>query len=166
MAEIHVPDQLEMGQQLSQLVGRTARVKKAEGRNKFDTSCHVAYYVTREDELAGLCVVDLPLSGYLGGALAMFPDTIVQERIDEGALDEDLLDAYYEVANIMAALLCSDGTPHVRLIGIDEAGKDFEADVLGTIAKPCRRLDVELDVEDYGKGRMTLLTTWQATPAA
>ena len=161
MAEIHVPETLEMGLQVGALVGRTVRVRESEGRNKFDRSCHVAYYVTREDELAGFCVVDLPLSGYLGGALAMIPTSTVQEEIDSGALGEDLLDAYYEVANIMAALLCADEAPHVRMIGIDEAGKDFEAKVLATIKEPHVRMDIQLEVEDYGSGTMTLLTTPQ-----
>ena len=161
MAEIHVPETLEMGLQVGALVGRTVRVRESEGRNKFDPSCHVAYYVTREDELAGFCVVDLPLSGYLGGALAMIPTGTVQEEIDSGALGEDLLDAYYEVANIMAALLCADDAPHVRLIGIDEAGKDFEAKVLATIKEPRVRMDIKLEVEEYGSGTMTLLTTPQ-----
>ncbi|GEM_PF-597013 len=164
MAEIHVPETLEMGLQIGRLVGRTARVTESEGRNKFDDSCHVAYYVTREDELAGFCVVDLPLSGYLGGALAMIPEGTVQEEIDSGKLDPDLLEAYYEVANIMAALLCADGSPHVRLIGIDEAGKDFERTVFGTIVDPNRRMDIEVEVEGYGTGRMTLLTTRQHPP--
>ena len=161
MAEIHVPETLELGLQVGQLLGRTVRVTEVEGRNKFDDSCHVAYYVTREDELAGFCVVDFPLSGYLGGALAMIPAGTIEEFIEGGALDEDLLEAYYEVANIMAALLCADGAPHVRLIGIDDAGKDFERLVLTTIADPCVRLDIQVEVEDYGTGLMTLLTTRQ-----
>lgn len=161
MPEIHVPDPLEMGLQVGQLVGRTVRVSEVEGRNRFDEDCHVAYYVTREDTLAAFCVVDLPLSGYLGGALAMIPAPTIQEVVDAGALDEDLLEGYHEVANIMAALLCADGAPHVRLIGIDEAGKDFEAAVLRTIQDPCVRMDVQLEVEEYGTGRLTLLTVRQ-----
>ena len=41
MAEIHVPETLEMGLEVGALVGRT--VRESEGRNKFDRSCHVAY---------------------------------------------------------------------------------------------------------------------------
>jgi len=158
MAEIHVPENLELGHQVGTLVGRTARVIDIAGRNKFDESCHVAYYVTREDELAGFVVVDLDLAAYLGAALAMIPAGTAKEDIEAGALSEDLLDAYYEVANIMAALLCADGAPHVRLIGIDDAGMPFEQRVLATIQDPCRRLDFNLEVDDYGTGAMTILT--------
>jgi hypothetical protein len=45
------------------------------------------------------------------------------------------------------------------MIGIDEAGKDFESAVLRTIGDPCRRIDIQVEVEDYGTGLMTLLTT-------
>ena len=159
MAEIHVPENLELGQQIGTLVGRAATVNEIEGRNRFEKSCHVAYYVTREDELAGFCVVDLPLAAYLGAALAMIPSETAKEEIEADELGEDLLDAYYEVANIMAALLCADGSPHVRLIGIDEAGMPFEPAVLATIKDPCRRIDIQLDVSEYGSGALTLLTT-------
>ena len=79
MPEIHLPENLELGRQVGTLVGRTARVFEIDGRNKFDESCHVAYYVTREDELAGFCVVDLPLSAFLGAALAMIPAGTAEE---------------------------------------------------------------------------------------
>ena len=91
----------------------------------------------------------------------MVPTGTVQGEIGSGALGEDLLDAYYEVANIMAALLCDDDAPHVRLIGIDQAGKDFEAKVLATIREPRVRMDIQFEVEEYGSGTMTLLTTPQ-----
>ncbi len=158
MAEIHVPEKLEMGRLIGTLIGRIAVAKESESRNRFDETCHVAYYVTREDALAGFCVVDLPLSGYLGAALAMIPPEITREEIGFGELGEDLLDAYSEVANIMAALLCTDGAPHVRMIGIDEAGKPFESVVLGTIQDPYRRIDIQLDIDGYGAGSMTLMT--------
>jgi hypothetical protein len=159
LPEIHVPENLELGRQIGTLIGRIAVVKESKGRNRFEKTCHSAYYVTREDALAGFCVVDLALSGYLGGALAMIPQGTVQEEIHYGELGEDLLDAYYEVANIMAALLCADGTPHVRLLGIDDAGMPFESPVLSTIKNPCRRIDVHVDVAEYGSGILTLLTT-------
>lgn len=101
VTKIHLPDNLELGRQIGTLVGRTARVIEVEGRNKFDGSSHSAYYVTREDDLAGFCVVDLPLSGYLGAALAMIPADTAQEEINAGELQEELLECYYEVANIM-----------------------------------------------------------------
>ena len=102
-----------------------------------------------------------PLSGYLGGALAMIPAPTIQEVVETGALDEDLLEGYQEVADGMAALLCADGAPAVRLIGIDGAGKDHEPAVLRTIQDPCVRMDVQLEVEEYGTGRLTLLTVRQ-----
>ena len=61
----------------------------------------------------------------------------------------------------MAALLCADGAPRVRLIGIDESRKPFEKRVLETIKDPCRRIDFHLEVDDYGTGKMTILTTRQ-----
>ena len=158
MAEIHVPEILELGQQIGTLVGRTASVSESEGRNRFEKSCHVAYYVTREDALAGFCVVDLPLAAFLGAALAMMPSETAKEEINSGELGEDLLDAYYEVANIMAALLCADGSPHVRLLGIDDAGMPFESAVLSTIKDPCRRIDIQVAVDEYGSGALTILT--------
>lgn len=158
MPEIHVPGNQELGQQIGTLVGRAAVVSESEGRNRFEKSCHVAYYVTSEDALASFCVVDLSLAAYLGAALAMIPSDIAQEEIDSGELGEDLLDAYYEVANIMAALLCADGTPHVRLLGIDVAGMPYESAVLATIKDPGHRIDIQVDVDNYGSGVLTLLT--------
>lgn len=158
MPEIHVPGNQELGQQIGTLVCRVAEVSESEGRNRFEKSCHFAYYVTSDETLASFCVVDLSLAAYLGAALAMIPSDIAQEEIDSGELGEDLLDAYYEVANIMAALLCSEGSPHVCLLGIDVAGMPFESAVLTTIKNPGHRIDIQVDVDGYGSGVLTPLT--------
>lgn len=157
MPKIHIPETGELGTQIGSLVGKTIKVSKSDGPNSFDESCHTARYLTRDDKLAALCQFDLPVAAYLGAALAMIPAGVAQEAAKEGDLGDNLTDAFSEVANIMAGLLCIDGAPHVRWVSIQKTLGDLEDDSKATVENPCRRIDI--DIDGYGAGKLTILTT-------
>ena len=158
MPDIHIPKIDRLGEQLTSLLGRETTATEAPGPNSFDDSCHTARYFTRDDKLAALCQVDLAVAAFLGAALAMVPAGGAEEAVKDGDLGANLTDAYSEVANIMAGLLCSDGYPHVRWVSIAKSLGALDDDDKAIMAKPHKRIDVEVDIEGYGAGKMTILT--------
>ena len=157
MAKIHMPTVPELGQKLGTLVGKTTVCSESATPNTFEENCHTARYLTRDDQLVGLCQVDLSIAAALGASLAMIPAGAAEDAVKEGDLGTNLTDAYSEVANIMAGLLCADGSPHVRWTNIAaNLGALTDADK-AILSSPANRVDVEVDVDGYCGGKMTLL---------
>jgi hypothetical protein len=145
-AKIHVPKPKELSDHLAPLVGRSTNAKASAGPNKFKDSCHTARYATRDQKLAALCLVDFELAALLGAALAMMPVGGAEDSIKEGKLSPILRDAFHEVANIIAGVLCVDGAPHVRWVGVEPTLAGLPADAKAIVAKPCERLDVRVEI--------------------
>ncbi|MFK7898258.1 MAG: hypothetical protein AB8G23_20665 [Myxococcota bacterium] len=157
MIEIHVPEVDELSEQLGLLIGKEIKADSHEEPWEFGPSVQSAIYVTRDDRLAAILRMDLPLAAHVGAALAMMPASASEEAAKEGVLEDDLLDAFGEVVNIMAALLCLDGAPHVRLATVNHCEPSLEADFMSALVEPEVRINLALEVEGYGSGRMT----WQ-----
>jgi hypothetical protein len=157
-AKIHVPKLKDLSDHLEPLMGRTTKVTASAAPNKFKESCQTARYLTRDDKLAALCQVDLELAAFLGAALAMVPVGAAQDCAKEGKLSPNLTDAFREVANILAGVLCVNGAPHVRWTEVSSDLAGLAADAKAVVAKPCDRVDVRVAVDGYGGGNLTILT--------
>ena len=117
----------------------------------------VATYVTDDDELVAVCVAELGLAAACGTALGMIPAATVEGVIRSGSLPENLGENFREVMNICAKLLCSDETPHVRLLSLHHSPDDASEEVRQLIAAPRERTDLEVEISEYGKGRLAFL---------
>jgi hypothetical protein len=153
MAKIHMPQIAEFGTQLTTMVGKVTTATESADHNVFDESCHTSRYWTRDDQLVALCQVDLEVAAAMGASLAMIPAGAAEEAAKEGDLGDNLMDAYCEVAKIMAALLCADGSLHVRWTTMAKT-----LDALTDADKAILENSVSrIDVEGYGGGKMTLV---------
>ena len=157
-AKIHVPKLKELSDHLEPLMGRATTVTASAAPNKFKETCHTARYLTRDDKLAALCQVDFELAAFLGAALAMVPVGAAQDCVKEGKLSANLTDAFREVANILAGVLCVNGAPHVRWTEVATTLGALPADAKAVLAKPCDRVDFRVEVEGYGGGQLTVFT--------
>ncbi|MCP5056705.1 MAG: hypothetical protein GY937_08255 [bacterium] len=157
MPKIRMPEIAELGTQLGSLVGKDVSIADARGPNTFEDSCHTARYMTRDDRLVALCQVDLAVAAAMGASLAMIPASAAEGAVKNGKLDQNLTDAYREVANIMAALLCGDGFPHVRSTSVEETLDSLSDEESAILKKPASRIDVEVEFEGYGGGKMTIV---------
>jgi hypothetical protein len=72
-------------------------------------------YVNDKNALIGACIADLRLAANAGAALAMISEQVAKESIAAGELGENLRDNFYEVVNIVSALLNGPSVPHLRL---------------------------------------------------
>lgn len=157
-AKIHVPKPKELSDHLEPLMGRSTTVAASAAPNKFKESCHSARYVTRDEKLAAICQVDLELAAFLAGALAMVPAGGAQDCVKEGKLSPTLLDAFREVANVLAGVLCVNGAPHVRWTDVATNLAELASDAKAVAAKPFERVDVRVEIDGYGGGSLTILT--------
>lgn len=158
---IHCPKLSDVNTHLEPLLGRSTKVVASKAANKFEASCFTARYVTRDDKLAALAQFELPLAACAAASLAMIPMGTAEEAVKAGKLPENLLDAFREVANILAGILCADGSPHVRWTNVATSQAELTAEDKALLAKPANRLDVTVEVEGYGGGgggKLTFVT--------
>jgi hypothetical protein len=117
----------------------------------------VAVYVDPQLNVNALCVMDLALSAWTGGALAMLPPGGVQDAVEEdGELSSMLTEALYEVVNVVSALFNVPGAPHSKLHKLFAPGDDIDGDIAGMLAA-FNRLDLQVEVPGYGKGNLSLV---------
>jgi hypothetical protein len=114
---------------------------------------NVAYvtglYVSTDDELIGACVTELPLAASAGAALAMIPVVVARESVRAGKLDGGLRENYYEVVNIVSAMLNGPTVPHLRLTDLVDGIPD-EVVALAKQAAGLRHYDVTIVGYDGG----------------
>ena len=117
----------------------------------------VAVYVDPQMKTNALCVMDLALSAYTGGALAMLPPGGCQDAVEEDReLTSMLTEALHEVVNVISALFNVPGAPHSKLYKLYAPGDDLPGDIAGSLAA-FNRLDLAIDVPGYGKGGISLV---------
>ena len=105
-----------------------------------------------------LIAMDVPLSAYVGAALALIPPGGADIAVEEGTLSDSLLDNAYEVLNIAASLFNKEGAPHLRLGPIYDTTRallpqDIDAWLQGYVP----RLDAVVNIHGYGQGRLAVL---------
>ena len=153
-----LPDAKAVKDMLSGLVGKPVGV--APGAPVTPTEkdpVSVAVYVSPTMAVNALCVMDLPLAAWTGGALALLPPGGVQDVVEEdGELTAMLAEALHEVVNVLSALFNVPGAPHSKLHASYAPGDDLPGDVAGMLAA-FNRLDLAVDVPGYGRGRLSLV---------
>jgi hypothetical protein len=140
----------------SDLVGRDVTVSPGE---PVTAAACVAVYVTDRLTMAGLALLDLPLSAYVGGALALLPPGGVADMVEEKDLSPLVLENVQEVANILAGLFNAPGAAHVKLYQVYAPGEALPADIRAAAGDLLRRLDLAVSVPGYGAGALSLVLT-------
>lgn len=158
-AKIYVPKPKELAEHLEPLIGRTTTLKPSAAPNKFKESCHTARYLTRDGKLGAICQFDLELAVFLGAALAMIPAGGAEDAVKAGALTGPQMDAFREVSNVLAGILCLNAAPHVRWADVTPSLAALPADAKAIAAKPFERADFRVDIDGYGGGNLSILTT-------
>jgi hypothetical protein len=153
-----LPDTKAVKDMLSGLVGKPVSVTPgAPVTPTAKDPVSVAVYVSPTMAVNALCVMDLPLAAWTGGALALLPPGGVQDVVEEdGELTAMLTEALHEVVNVLSALFNVPGAPHSKLHASYAPGDDLPGDVAGMLAA-FNRLDLAVEVPGYGKGRLSLV---------
>ena len=153
-----LPDAKAVKDMLTGLVGRPVGVTPGAPVTPTETKpVSVAVYVSPSMDVNALCVMDLALSAYSGGALALLPPGGVQDAVEEdGELTGMQAEALHEVVNVLAALFNAQGAPHSKLHKLSAPGDELPGDLAGMLAA-FNRLDLAVDVPGYGKGGLSLV---------
>ena len=153
-----LPTSKDAKDMLSGLVGKPVAVAPGQPVTPTERSpVSVAVYVDPQLHVNALCVMDLALSAWISGALAMLPPGGVQDAVEEdGELTSMLTEALHEVVNVLSALFNVPGAPHSKLHELFAPGNDIDGDIAGMLAA-FNRLDLAVDVPGYGKGNLSLV---------
>lgn len=149
-----LPTQLEVRTLFGDLVGRTVTV--SPGGAVKGGAC-VAVYVNDHDHMASLAFMDLPLAGFVGGALALLPPGGVEDMVAEKDLSPIVIENVQEVANVLAALFNVPGASHVKLSRVFGPKDTLTDDVSAAAATIIGRLDLTVAIAGYGQGLLSLV---------
>lgn len=143
---------------LADLLDREIKVDRGalqvleEGRAAFAAS-----YIRDDGAPAAVCVCDLSLAVGSGAAIGMVPPAAASAEAAAGELVGDTEEFFREVVNVLAKLLNSPTTPHVRLDAVYTVPGEVPAAVAAVVLAPAERADYRVAIDGYGVGRMTLL---------
>jgi hypothetical protein len=153
-----LPDAKAVKDMLTGLVGKPVGVTPGAPVTPTEKKpVSVAVYVSPTMDVNVLCVMDLPLSAWTGGALALLPPGGVQDAVEEdGELTTMLTEALHEVVNVLSALFNVPGAPHSRLYQLYAPGDELPGDIAGMLAA-FNRIDLAVEVPGYGKGGLSLV---------
>ncbi len=117
----------------------------------------VGVYTDDQKSIRALLLMDLELAAYAGAALALVPVSQAEQAIVNQALPENLYENIAEVLNIAASLFNKEGVPHVKLFQAFQPDEVLPPDAAKWVLAFVRRLDMKLDVNGYGPGRISVL---------
>lgn len=147
MGEIMINER-QVGSILSGLLGRDVDVSGiADGVNPHSATARGL--VTDDDRLVAVIATDLLFAHRSAAAMAMMPAAIVEEAGEEP--DDDLMEVYQEVANVLSRLANEAAPSRVRI----DPNMDHAMQALQQIVVKGQVMSaVETEIEGYGPGRM------------
>jgi CheY-like chemotaxis protein len=141
------------------LLGRPVTVRPgARVQPTAEKPVSLAVYVDPQRSINAVCLMDLPLSAYTAGALALLPAGGVRDAVEEGALSPTLAETLREVVNVLSGVVNTPGAPHSELDRLYVAGAYLPEELL-VMASGFERLDLTIDVPGYGGGSLSLVRT-------
>lgn len=147
-----LPVQEDLRDLLTDLLGREASVVRTE--EPVDAPRAVADYVTDDGAVAAVVGCDLAFACRAGAAITLVPPPAAEEALAEGTLTPTLVENLREILNVMARLLNSAQTPHVRLREVYPPGSEPPADAARLWAQPADRRGFDVEIQGYGSGRL------------
>jgi hypothetical protein len=99
--------------------------------------------------------MDLPLAAYAGAALGLIPSDGAQACIEDKGLSANMAENITEVCNILSSLLNHEGQPRLRMHRTYLPGQQAPAEEAAHLQAIGRRLDLTVEVQGYGRGRLS-----------
>ena len=122
-----------------------------------DAPALLGEFVSDEDTVGALCLVDHTAALTLGGVLAGVPTDATLQAIEGYKLDDSAIENVREVVNVLAQLFNSDFTPHLRFRELHrQPGKLPEA-MTEFRRKPMAKRNFKVTVEKYATGHVSFL---------
>ncbi len=149
---VRTPDITEIRPLLTDLIGRecepTRKITFAKPESVTD---YLAVFVGDDDAPLMLAGGDSSFAHLSGAALALVPVAKARDAIDKENNDEDLLENYREILNVVTRAINDQGGSHVRLIPGDSPLPDPLPPTSGGH-------EYNIAIEGYGEGKMFFWT--------
>jgi hypothetical protein len=139
-----------LGRPVTVGIGAPFRVADLQG------SLLVSTYVDEDMTLRAVVGMDLPLAAYAGAALGLVPAGGAQACIEDQELSANMAENVTEVCNILSSLLNHEGQPRLRMHEMYLPGHPAPSAAAGQLQAVGRRVDLIVDVQGYGSGRMAV----------
>jgi hypothetical protein len=117
----------------------------------------VGVYTDDRMALRAIVLLELSLAAHGGAAIALVPVAQAEGAAEDGVLPDNLYENIAEVLNVAASLFNAPDAPHVKLYQSYRPGEPIPGDVAKWVMAFVRRLDMELSIAGYGKGRISIL---------
>ncbi|WP_372716110.1 hypothetical protein [Immundisolibacter sp.] len=150
-----LPTAQAVGKLIASLVGRNATAQPTQAFKQVPKGAVVAVCVDEAKKTVAIIVADVAVAAAAGASLAMIPASAAQDAARNGILPQNIADNFREVANVMTSLFTAGSGRVVRLAEFAVGTVPEEAGPV--LAGPGGRLDLEIEVQGYGKGVLSLL---------
>jgi len=153
MTACQLPSLNDVAQTLSAFVRREVHVTAAKPGGDGHLPLAGLYHDGNR-KLVVACMADVGFAAATSAAFALIPARVAAESAASQKLDESLAEIFAEVLNVMSRLFTHHENARVTLQQTVMPGQPLPA-VLGSLSREgC--LDLVVDVEGYGKGRLIL----------
>lgn len=145
---VRIPNGASLLPLLGALIGRD--LTHEAGLDALDLSAvenNLTLFVDDDDLPLMLAGGDTAFVYYSGAALGMLPKGRADEAVASGG-DDDLLENYFEVMNVLTRVINDQGGEHVRLIPGSSVALDELPD-------PEKGSSMAITIEGYGVGRLS-----------
>jgi hypothetical protein len=160
MASYPMPLPETVASVLTDLLGKEVRVKLGKPF-ALRPGSPIIFSLFRDDQgkAATVMTCDLLLAAYTGAALALISSGVEQEVMRMRKLPDNLFENFREVVNIVGGTLFnSPATPHLVLCEVITSPGSLSPELKPLLHNPASWLFIDVSIEDYGNGKMTLLT--------
>ena len=122
-----------------------------------DAPAVLAEFVSDEDNVGALCLVDHKAAISLGSALIGVLPEAAQTAIDGYKLDDEAIENVREVVNVLAQLFNSEFTPHIRFRDLHRQPGKLPDDTQELRRKPLGARHFRVTVEKYATGLVSFM---------
>lgn len=155
-SKVALPDLERVAELLSDTLSKKVQVAQI-GSETTGPDTVTALYSDDEGEPAAACVCEPAVAVCLGAALVRMPAAPALEAVARNDISDNLRDNLSEVLNIAAQLFRPRAARHrIALKSIYLPGQALAEAHADALARQSNRLDLEVDVPGYTKGKMTL----------
>ena len=140
---------------IASLVGKNVTAKPGPALKELPKGGVVVVCVDEAQAVVAIMVTDVAMAAAAGASLAMIPAAAAQDAARNGALPPNMAENFREVTNVMTSLLTTGSGRAVRQAEFSVGAVPAQAG--GVMSNSSERLDLEVEVQGYGKGALSIL---------
>ncbi|MCP4676468.1 MAG: hypothetical protein GY854_13330 [Deltaproteobacteria bacterium] len=155
------PQANDVSEMLTSLVGEDVPVKKVDTPLTEGDYAVLGDFISDDDKPLVLCVMDFAAMNWLGAALPMIPKATVEDDVRARKFSDEVKENIGEIFNISASMFNKPDSIHhrFRTLHLPQA-EELAGEIKELVDQPANRIDFEIEVPEYGTGRVSYLTGW------